>query len=167
MFHYATDAENVTSLRPPSTTDVTDASDADAEDRNAQNPGKVDLPAKAESSGCSDVSLSQSESMESEKRRKIDTSGKNMEAEAATKIQAGFRGYQVRKQLKLKNGSSDMNTRRPSLKSKTGGPLDTKNSKNQSQKPKDIEEQSAVKIQAGVRGFLVRRRQKKDDSQHA
>ncbi|XP_050499847.1 protein PFC0760c [Diabrotica virgifera virgifera] len=161
------DAENVTSLRPPSTADVTDASDADAEDRNAQNPGKVDLPAKAESSGCSDVSLSQSESMESEKRRKIDTSGKNMEAEAATKIQAGFRGYQVRKQLKNKNGSSDMNTRRPSLKSKTSGPLDTKNTKNQSQKSANIEEQSAVKIQAGVRGFLVRRRQKKDDSQHA
>lgn len=32
----------------------------------------------------------------------IITDEKNMEAQAATKIQAGFRGYQVRKQLKAK-----------------------------------------------------------------
>lgn len=45
--------------------------------------------------------------METEKRnnKTSETSSngtKNMEIEAATKIQAGFRGYQVRKQLKMK-----------------------------------------------------------------
>lgn len=43
-----------------------------------------------------------SDSMESEKRNNASMPKKNMEAEAATKIQAGFRGYQVRKQLKNK-----------------------------------------------------------------
>lgn len=36
------------------------------------------------------------------KTEDIRNGSKGMEAEAATKIQAGFRGYQVRKQLKLK-----------------------------------------------------------------
>lgn len=45
---------------------------------------------------------SPSTSMETEKRNNASTQKKNMEAEAATKIQAGFRGYQVRKQLKNK-----------------------------------------------------------------
>lgn len=40
------------------------------------------------------------EDMESEKRNNSALVKKNMEAEAATKIQASFRGYQVRKQLK-------------------------------------------------------------------
>ncbi|XP_056634379.1 protein PF3D7_1417600-like [Diorhabda sublineata] len=154
------DAENMTSQRPPSTLNVTDVStDAAVEQKNAQKLGKGDLQQpKAENGYSADNSISQRETMESEKRRKIDR-GKNMEAEAATKIQAGFRGYQVRKQLKLKNGSSDMNTRKSSMKSKSSG-SDT--SKSQSS---DLEQQSAVKIQAGVRGFLVRRRQKKQSNQ--
>ncbi|XP_057665492.1 putative uncharacterized protein DDB_G0282133 isoform X2 [Diorhabda carinulata] len=154
------DAENMTSQRPPSTRNVTDVStDAAVEQKNAQKLGKGDLQQpKAENGYSADNSISQRETMESEKRRKIDR-GRNMEAEAATKIQAGFRGYQVRKQLKLKNGSSDMNTRKSSMKSKSSG-SDT--SKSQSS---DLEQQSAVKIQAGVRGFLVRRRQKKQSNQ--
>lgn len=40
--------------------------------------------------------------MEAEKRKNATINKKDMEAEAATKIQAGFRGYQVRKQLKQK-----------------------------------------------------------------
>lgn len=40
--------------------------------------------------------------MEPTKRNNSTLRNKNMEAEAATKIQAGFRGYKVRKQLKMK-----------------------------------------------------------------
>ena len=40
------------------------------------------------------------EDMESEKRNNSALVKKNTETEAATKIQASFRGYQVRKQLK-------------------------------------------------------------------
>lgn len=50
-------------------------------------------------------------SMESKKKCKAEAhtvkpnqEERGMEAQAATKIQAGFRGYQVRKQLKLKVG---------------------------------------------------------------
>ncbi|XP_028981779.1 abnormal spindle-like microcephaly-associated protein homolog [Diachasma alloeum] len=71
---------------------------------------------------------------------------------AATKIQANFRGYRVRKQLKEnrppsrqeENGIRDITGGKKALKRQ-----DTKNS---------LEEKSATKIQAGVRGFLVRKR---------
>lgn len=49
-----------------------------------------------------------------------------------------------------------MNTQRRSSRSKNISRLD-------GAKPKEVEEKSAIKIQAGVRGFLVRRRQKKHD----
>ncbi|XP_076268329.1 uncharacterized protein LOC143201266 [Rhynchophorus ferrugineus] len=83
------------------------------------------------------------------KRNNAISNSRNMEAEAATKIQAGFRGYQVRKQLKAKKTGTD-----------TKRSLRRKSSPDQ-RKDADLEEKSAVKIQAGVRGFLVRRRQKK------
>ncbi|CAH1102159.1 unnamed protein product [Psylliodes chrysocephalus] len=151
------DAENLMTSPAPAT-DVTETD----RNRNAQVPGKADLRIRADSTNDSDISGSPPESMESEKRRKTD--GGNMEAQAATKIQAGFRGYQVRKQLKIKNGSSDMTTSKKPSRSKTGA-LDS--SKNQSEKPEEVVEQSAVKIQAGIRGFLVRRRQKKNGSKQA
>lgn len=50
----------------------------------------------------SDNKTPSSDSMESEKRNNASLPKRNMEVEAATKIQAGFRGYQVRKQLKNK-----------------------------------------------------------------
>lgn len=46
-----------------------------------------------------------SENNNNKRNNAINTDEKNMEAQAATKIQAGFRGYQVRKQLKAKVGS--------------------------------------------------------------
>lgn len=49
-----------------------------------------------------DNTLSSTTTMETEKRNNATIPKKNMEIEAATKIQAGFRGYQVRKQLKSK-----------------------------------------------------------------
>ncbi|XP_011306723.1 neuromodulin [Fopius arisanus] len=64
---------------------------------------------------------------------------------AATKIQANFRGYRVRKQLKENRPPRhEESMKKVSLKRQ-----DTKNS---------LEEKSATKIQAGVRGFLVRKR---------
>lgn len=92
------------------------------------------------------------------------------EEDAATKIQAGFRGYRVRKQLKenINNGparnqvnssnyhrnNSNSNQRNKELRSSNGNYI-------KSTKSIEIEEEKcATKIQAGVRGFLVRKKQK-------
>lgn len=75
---------------------------------------------------------------------------------AATKIQAGFRGYRVRKQLK--ENATTPTVAASENSSKTNIPqvtidrcIDDTNI---------LEEKSATKIQAGVRGFLVRQKQK-------
>ncbi|KAF2898686.1 hypothetical protein ILUMI_07487 [Ignelater luminosus] len=100
--------------------------------------------------------------METAKRKNaVIVKEKNMEEVAATKIQASFRGYQVRKQLKLKNGGVDSINQRRSLRRKSSGKLRGSEKAAQNSKPTDLEEKSATKIQAGVRGFLVRRRQQK------
>lgn len=73
---------------------------------------------------------------------------------AATKIQAGFRGYRVRKQLK------EVEIVQPK---KTANMSNKENRRANQQNPfrrQSIEEKSATKIQAGVRGFLVRKKQK-------
>lgn len=84
------------------------------------------------------------------------------EEAAATKIQAGFRGYRVRKQLK----DSDSN-RKPTMQTRSSVNHQSNNNKenkriNQHHQPRkgSIEEKSATKIQAGIRGFLVRKKQK-------
>lgn len=70
------------------------------------------------------------------------------EEDAATKIQAGFRGYRVRKQLQQSwNGnSSGYNEQQNGRRLKSQKSLD--------------KEKCATKIQARIRGFLVRRKQK-------
>ncbi|XP_064211496.1 repetitive organellar protein isoform X2 [Tribolium castaneum] len=111
-----------------------------------------------------DKTTPSSDSMETEKRNNASIQKKSMEAEAATKIQAGFRGYQVRKQLKNKvSAPGDISNQRRSARRKSSGRLADSGriAQTKSKSPSDIEEKSAVKIQAGVRGFLVRRRQKK------
>ncbi|XP_044263547.1 uncharacterized protein PF11_0213-like isoform X2 [Tribolium madens] len=113
-----------------------------------------------------DKTTPSSDSMETEKRNNASIQKKSMEAEAATKIQAGFRGYQVRKQLKNKiSAPGDISNQRRSARRKSSGRLTDSGriTQNKSKSPSDIEEKSAVKIQAGVRGFLVRRRQKKQN----
>lgn len=90
-----------------------------------------------------------------------------MEEDAATKIQASFRGYQVRKQLKSKNGGIETISQRRNIRRKSSGKLrgaeKIKTTQVAKNKPStELEEKSATKIQAGIRGFLVRRRQKKD-----
>ncbi|XP_018568081.1 uncharacterized protein LOC108908510 [Anoplophora glabripennis] len=154
--------EALTSPRPaPVIPDVSDVAS-----RPAQTPDKDALPNASSSDLSSPTDL---QGMESEKRNNATVNNKSMEVEAATKIQAGFRGYQVRKQLKLKNGSSDINNQRRQLRRKSSGRLTETNRtpQNKSKEPSDIEEKSAVKIQAGVRGFLVRRRQKKQKNQES
>ena len=59
--------------------------------------------------------------------------------QAASKIQAGFRGYKVRKQLRDSDSEVKMN-----------GPQEVSSN--------DVEQQSAIKIQAGVRGYLERKK---------
>ncbi|XP_011687196.1 PREDICTED: abnormal spindle-like microcephaly-associated protein homolog isoform X1 [Wasmannia auropunctata] len=88
---------------------------------------------------------------------------------AATKIQANFRGYRVRKQLK------ESTQRRRQQQQQQNLLQDRQRDHHQQQqhehtKPKEhllkrqstreaLEEKSATKIQAGIRGFLVRKRQ--------
>lgn len=66
------------------------------------------------------------------------------EEDAATKIQAGFRGYRVRKAIRNQKTTPGGGSGSSSGKKSAGS----------------LEENSATKIQAGVRGFLVRKRQK-------
>lgn len=77
-----------------------------------------------------------------------------MKANAATKIQAGFRGYRVRKQLK--------ESRTKLMNHNNNNGIDVNLSSPPNLKKQDsratLEEKSATKIQAGIRGFLVRKR---------
>jgi hypothetical protein len=73
------------------------------------------------------------------------------EDDAAIKIQASFRGYRVRKNLK---GSRKMNQKN------CGNNPESSGSSSEAKKDSNIQEKSATKIQAGIRGFLVRKRQK-------
>lgn len=93
---------------------------------------------------------------------------------AATKIQANFRGYRVRKQLKE---STQRRRQQPNQQDRQrdqqrGQQRDHHHHHQQQEytKPKEhllkrqstreaLEEKSATKIQAGIRGFLVRKRQ--------
>lgn len=75
------------------------------------------------------------------------------EDDAATRIQAGFRGYRVRKQLNQARRSN-------SGKSKENEHVNGNNNGATLVPRRSIEEKSATKIQAGIRGFLVRKRQK-------
>lgn len=67
---------------------------------------------------------------------------------AATKIQAGFRGYRVRKQLKQPQINDENIMDNNNI---------IKSLKYQDPKKK-LEEKSATKIQANIRGYLVRKR---------
>lgn len=81
------------------------------------------------------------------------------EESAATKIQANFRGYRVRKQMKDAAGNDDMIDR---TENENGlaevASVDLEASA--AQRISGEENKSATKIQAGVRGFLVRKKQK-------
>ncbi|XP_058812268.1 IQ domain-containing protein N [Topomyia yanbarensis] len=74
------------------------------------------------------------------------------EDDAATKIQAGFRGYRVRKQIRQGKGGSGSST--------ASGSGQQRSPKGGKKMGASLEDNSAVKIQAGIRGFLVRKRQK-------
>lgn len=82
------------------------------------------------------------------------------EEDAATKIQAGFRGYRVRKQLKethnwdTKSNEEDVHVNLCNSEHKTNGFSRLKSAKSVE------EERCATKIQAGIRGYLVRKKQK-------
>lgn len=87
------------------------------------------------------------------------------EEDAATKIQAGFRGYRVRKQLK-ENRNSNRNQITNASSHRRQNSVQRNNERKSTNgymlKPKKSidEEKCATKIQAGVRGFLVRKKQK-------
>lgn len=77
------------------------------------------------------------------------------EENAATKIQANFRGYRVRKQIKDTSAPATSAAAVP-LDSSGSGSVGT-TGKRGSDRELD---QSATKIQAGIRGYLVRKKQK-------
>ncbi|XP_012537996.1 transcription factor SPT20 homolog isoform X2 [Monomorium pharaonis] len=85
---------------------------------------------------------------------------------AATKIQANFRGYRVRKQMK----EATQRRRQQQHQHQQQNQQDHQSNQQEYTKPKEhllkrqstreaLEEKSATKIQAGIRGFLVRKRQ--------
>lgn len=69
------------------------------------------------------------------------------EDDAATKIQANFRGYRVRKQMRGQGAALAPAAANGGVASGTVP-------------PGTVEDKSATKIQANVRGFLVRKKQK-------
>ncbi|XP_068085932.1 abnormal spindle-like microcephaly-associated protein homolog [Anabrus simplex] len=95
---------------------------------------------------------------------------------AATTIQANFRGYRVRKQLRStskKNGprrrSSSRSTQTPTMQSAppTATAVDqpvTAERGSGSDQEVNQKEMAVIKIQAGVRGFLVRKRKQTENA---
>lgn len=88
---------------------------------------------------------------------------------AATKIQANFRGYRVRKQMK-DSTQRHRQQQQQQLQQNQQDQQQDHHQQHEHTKPKDhllkrqntrekLEEKSATKIQAGIRGFLVRKRQ--------
>ncbi|XP_035744093.1 abnormal spindle-like microcephaly-associated protein homolog [Vespa mandarinia] len=94
----------------------------------------------------------------SEKLRDDDTMKANT---AATKIQANFRGYRVRKQLKETKPQQPHQKRQQSDDESTSSSTSTLKRQNTREA---LEEKSATKIQAGIRGFLVRKRQQAEQA---
>lgn len=89
------------------------------------------------------------------------------EEDAAVKIQAGFRGYRVRKQLKQNyNGNlASVQSNQCNLNNMTAyrnerSIDDTMNGQRFKANKQLDKEKCATKIQAGIRGFLVRKKQK-------
>ncbi|KAH8330746.1 hypothetical protein KR067_007119 [Drosophila pandora] len=104
------------------------------------------------------------------------------EESAAIKIQAGFRGYRVRKQIHRSSKSSSQNSTSSHRSSNSNlrrnqrqRPQNNALMENQGNTPrpnggdakangenggKSVEDRCATKIQAGFRGFLVRKQQK-------
>lgn len=81
------------------------------------------------------------------------SSPNSSEENAAVKIQAGFRGYRVRKQL-----SKPKSHRRHSRKMSAANGTDV--IVNNVDASSTVEDKCATKIQAGVRGFLARKKYK-------
>ena len=73
---------------------------------------------------------------------------------AASKIQAGFRGYKVRKQLRENNIDNKNGPRSQGSRPQSAN----QNAEAKEIPAGDIEERSATKIQASVRGYLVRKK---------
>lgn len=80
------------------------------------------------------------------------------EENAATKIQANFRGYRVRKQMKDTPSTVQSTNNSSAVASFRGS--DDVGAKRLVNDFDPAEDKSAIKIQAGIRGYLVRKKQK-------
>lgn len=86
------------------------------------------------------------------------------EENAAIKIQAGFRGYRVRKQLRRQRPSNGyyraIQNMAANNSSENGNAAHLRDERSSGSEGSSIEDKCATKIQANVRGFLVRKKQK-------
>ncbi|XP_001604168.1 abnormal spindle-like microcephaly-associated protein homolog [Nasonia vitripennis] len=83
---------------------------------------------------------------------------------AAAKIQAGFRGYRVRKRLQEEKKAKEKNQNdEASADSEEESHQDHMENSNKSNDGL-LEDKSATKIQAGIRGYLVRKRQQAEQA---
>ncbi|XP_076638282.1 uncharacterized protein LOC143350215 [Colletes latitarsis] len=79
---------------------------------------------------------------------------------AATKIQANFRGYRVRKRMKESNKEARLESSGAvDRERKQREDDDSSNLEKRDAVAESLEDKSATKIQARVRGFLVRKKQ--------
>uniref|UniRef100_W8AK28 Abnormal spindle-like microcephaly-associated protein n=1 Tax=Ceratitis capitata TaxID=7213 RepID=W8AK28_CERCA len=84
------------------------------------------------------------------------------EENAAIKIQAGFRGYRVRKQMQQNSKTITPNGYQQSQQpiSQNSNVASSSSNSMQDINNSTVEDRCATRIQAGVRGFLVRKKQK-------
>ncbi|XP_015176386.1 PREDICTED: abnormal spindle-like microcephaly-associated protein homolog [Polistes dominula] len=103
-----------------------------------------------------------------DKRQRDDDDDRMKANTAATKIQANFRGYRVRKQLKETKSPQQQQQQQQQLQPKRQQSDDDEESFTSSSSTSTLkrqntrealEEKSATKIQAGIRGYLVRKKQ--------
>ncbi|XP_055905106.1 abnormal spindle-like microcephaly-associated protein homolog [Eupeodes corollae] len=82
------------------------------------------------------------------------------EENAAIKIQAGFRGYRVRKQLRRQRPSNGYYRAIQNMTTNNGNAAHLRDERSSGSEGSSVEDKCATKIQANVRGFLVRKKQK-------
>ncbi|XP_075223055.1 uncharacterized protein LOC142325328 isoform X2 [Lycorma delicatula] len=152
-------------LTPPTITTLGEENeDVEVEEKKEEEERKPSGEGRETPAGDVTAPTSEEES-KMVKRRHADISDDNDNKEetddqgkAATKIQAGFRGYKTRKEMKMDDDKSSK-TEKPQSSDNSNNLSESKS--NESKSPstrhsKDAENEAAAKIQAGFRGMKTR-----------